>query len=56
MIGYTDIGGPGDFSVVTYTVVRESKMSASYNHDADVGGFDMWHIGVGGRHHYPQYR
>ncbi len=32
---------------MTYTVVRESKMPASY-HDTDVGGFDTWHIGVGG--------
>ncbi|KAI0118843.1 ADC synthase [Nemania sp. FL0031] len=41
VLGYIDIGGAGDFSVVARAAVREGKVPG------DDHGFETWHVGAG---------
>jgi len=41
VLGYMDVGGGGDFSVVIRTAVRCAG-------EVDVGGDELWHVGAGG--------
>jgi len=44
VLGYFDVGGGGDFSVVIRTAVKVDNDNA----DAKDSGLDVWHIGAGG--------
>ncbi|KAI0402592.1 para-aminobenzoate synthase [Xylaria palmicola] len=45
VLGYMDIGGAGDFSVVGRTVIRGEEMPGD---DDSTEGFETWRVGAGG--------
>ena len=51
VIGYLDVGGGGDFSVVIRTAVKAAKIKAercSFSKDKCSRGYDTWVLGAGG--------